>query len=426
MSNQDNSPEVMSNPKYTTKSETERVFSIINGFKKDAEKTQSFLVEEDKKDRQPVLTMSSIGKLGRFGNQLFQYAFLRIGAEKSGARVECPPWIGQTLFGHNDALISKQLPPAVERWEVEKNMFDLVPEFIPYIEKLSGLPSTRVGLEFLEKEIVNVDLWGYFQVHTQFLRPYQKYFRSLFQPVNDLKSTLEDGLNILRSKGKTIVGIHIRRGDYMTQSLSRYTFVVPSKWWCEYLDTIWNELEDPILFLCSDELESIIDDFQRFSPVTWKDLDVKLPERMKDLGVEFYIDFFILSNCDVVGISNSSFSFAACLLNERGKMFVRPHRDFSTKFTVFEPWNSKPLLHMGSERSKFLKSWRDALYVTYVNQGIWAMLKCLFIYIPKQRLEIWSIRANLGYQVKGIVGVLKSFLYTLGWHSAWKTPSKSS
>ena len=62
--------------------------------------------------------MSSLGKLGRFGNQLFQYAFLRICAEKSGARVECPPWIGQTLFGHKDATISQQLPPAIERWEV--------------------------------------------------------------------------------------------------------------------------------------------------------------------------------------------------------------------------------------------------------------------------------------------------------------------
>ncbi|CDN10858.1 hypothetical protein RintRC_1915 [Richelia intracellularis] len=234
------------------------------------------------------------------------------------------------------------------------------------------------------------------------------------------------GLNILRSKGKTIVGIHIRRGDYMTQSLSRYTFVVPSKWRCDWLDTIWNELEDPILFLCSDELETIIDDFKRFSPVTWKDLDVKLPERMKDLDVVFYIDLFILSNCDVVGISNSSFSFAACLLSEHGKLFVRPHRAFSTKFTVFDPWNSKPVLHMGSDRSKFLKSWTDALYVTYVTQGIAAMIKCLFIYIPKQHIEIWSIRFNFGYKVKGMVGILKSFLYTLGLDSAWKKPSESS
>ena len=418
MSDRDNSQEVTANSKYSSNSETERVFKVFDGLKKDAKDNSSSTIEED--TSQPVLTMSSIGKLGRFGNQLFQYAFLRICAEKSGAKIECPPWIGQTLFGHQDSPISQRLPPAIERWELQANMFDLVPEFIPYIEKLLGHPSTRVGVEVLEKEISNVDLWGYFQVHTQFLKPYQEYFRSLFEPVDDLKYALEDGLNILRSKGKTIVGIHIRRGDYITQSLSRYTFVVPSKWWCEWLDTIWSELEDPILFLCSDDLESIVDDFKRFSPVTWKDLDVKLPERMKDLGVEFYIDFFTLSKCDIVGISNSSFSFAACLLNESGKMFIRPYRNFSTKFSAFEPWNSQPVLHMGKDCSKFVKTWLDALYVTYITQGIWTTLKCLFIYIPKQRLEIWSIRVKFSYQVEGIVGVFKSFLYTLGLRSVWK------
>lgn len=106
-------------------------------------------------------------------------------------------------------------------------------------------------------------------------------------------------------------------------------------------------------------------------------------------------------------------------------MFVRSHRDFSTKFTVFEPWNSNPVLHMGSNCSKFLKSWTDALYITDVTQGMSAMLKCLLINIPKQRLEIWLIRVNLGYQVKGMAGVIKSFLYTLGWRSVWKTSSKS-
>ena len=79
MSNQDNSSEIIANPKYASKSETEKVFSVFDGFKKDTEDTSSSLVEEDTSE--PVLTMSSIGKLGRFGNQLFQYAILRICAE---------------------------------------------------------------------------------------------------------------------------------------------------------------------------------------------------------------------------------------------------------------------------------------------------------------------------------------------------------
>ena len=410
----------MTNPKYTTKSETDRVFNVFDTFTKDAENTKSSSTNQAEDFNEPVLTMSSIGNLGRFGNQLFQYAFLRICAEKSGAQVECPPWIGQNLFGHNDAPISKRLPPAIERRDVGGNLFDDVPEFIPYLEKLADAKSSRVGADAIAYGLVNVDLWGFFQVPTRFLKPHKEYFRSLFQPVSDLKSVLEDGLNVLRSKGKTIVGVHVRRGDFVTVPLAGFTLVVPSQWYCEWLDAIWDELEDPVLFLCSDELDSVLPDFERFCPVTSRDLKVKLPERMQDLEVEFYIDFFMLSNCDVVVISNSIFSFVASMLNERGKMFVRPHWDFSTKFTAFDPWSSEPLLYLGGDRSNLSKTFGEALYVTYVTQGISGVLKFLFIYFPKSRIKSWSIRAYLGYQIQGFVGVIKSLLYTLGFRYVWK------
>lgn len=411
----------MKNPTYTTKSETNRVFSVFESFNEDAEKIKSSSADDTEcPSSEPVLTMSSLGQLGRFGNQLFQYALLKISAQKSGAKVECPPWIGQTLFGHNDVPISKRLPPAIECRDVGESLFDVIPEFIPYLEKLADAKSCRVNVQALEHGLVNVDLWGFFQVHTSLLKPYQEYFRSLFQPVSDLKSSLEDGLNLLRCKGKTIVGIHIRRGDFITVPLAGFTLVIPSKWWCDWLDKIWSELEDPVLFLCSDDLDMIIHDFDKFAPVTSRDLNVKLPERMKDLNVEFYIDFFLLSNCDIVGISNSIFSFTACMLNDRGKMFIRPHWDFSTKFTVFDPWNSEPLLWLGGKEPKFSKSLAEVSYITYITQGVWAMLKCIFIYVPISYAQGWGLRAYLGYKIQGAVGVMKSFLSILGWHSVWK------
>ncbi len=195
----------------------------------------------------------------------------------------------------------------------------------------------------------------------------------------------------------------------------------PSKWWCEWLESIWDELENPVLFLCSDDLDSVIDDFQKFSPITYKDLNIELPERMKDSGIGFYIDFFLFSNCDIAGISNSIFSFTACMLNERGTMFVRPTWDFSQKFEEFDPWNSVPLLHIGYPQQKSFKSYGDAVYTTRITQGIWGMLKFIFIYYPKNSLKTWIIRAFLGYQIQGIYGVLKSLLYTLGWRNIWKS-----
>ena len=405
---------------YSTKSETETVFSVSDTSQKDGVNTKSTSTDGTATSIDPVLTMSCLGKLGRFGNQLFQYAFLRICAERSGSRVECSSWIGQTLFGHKDAPVSQQLPPAIEYWDMAETLFDIIPEFIPYIEKITNAKSSRVGSEALEKGIANVDLWGFFPFHTQSFAPYKEYFRSLFQPVMELKAPLEDSLNILRSKGKTIVGIHIRRGDYITGPQVGFTLTFPAKWYCEWLDGIWNELDNPVLFLCSDDLDSILPEFKKFSPVICQDLEVKIPESMQHLNLEFYIDFFILSNCDVVCISNSTFSFLACMLNERGKIFARPHWDFSTKFTAFDPWHSEPLLWLGDNKTKFFQSFFDVLYIAYVTQGIRGMFKSIFLYFPKNSLNVWGFRTYLGYQIQGIIGVFKSFLYTLGLHFIWK------
>ncbi|NEO90151.1 MAG: alpha-1,2-fucosyltransferase [Moorea sp. SIO3G5] len=420
MSNHEHSSETIANTNYNSQSERERIFRILDGLKQEAEDTKFCLVNEDAGDVQPVLTMSSIGQFGRFGNQLFQYASLKICAEKSGAKVECAAWIGQTIFGHNDAPISKRLPPAIDRGNLTKMIFKVIPELIPYLEKLANSKSSMVGSEVLEIGLANLDLWGIFNFHTRFLKPHQQYFRSLFQPVIDLKAPLEDGLKILRSKGKTIVGIHIRRGDFIKEPLAGFTLVFPTKWYCELLEGIWKELQDPVLLICSDDLDSIIHDFDKFSPVTTGDLKIRLPERMKELDLDFYIDFFMLSQCDVVCTSNSTFSFVACMLNDRAKMFVRPHWDFSTKFKAFDPWDSEPVLLIGNKQQKLQKSLADIMYVTYSTQGILVMLKSIFIYLPKILIRRWAIRVYLSYQIQSIIGVVKTLLSILSWRSAWK------
>jgi hypothetical protein len=112
----------MDKPKYITESETHRLVSIFDSFKKDAEDTENLTQENVEVSSNGVLSMSSLGKFGRFGNQLFQYAFLRICAQKNGVKVECPAWIGQTLFGHQDAPISKLLSPVVETKESQETL----------------------------------------------------------------------------------------------------------------------------------------------------------------------------------------------------------------------------------------------------------------------------------------------------------------
>lgn len=398
----------MENSKYSTQSETDRIFNVLDEFSQDAKATQSSQAASLSESEQPVLAMSSLGKLGRFGNQLFQYAYLRICAQQSHAQIQCPTWIGQTLFGHSDPPISKRLPPAIEQRETGETLFDVMPEFTAYIEKLADAKSIRVGAEALEQGLADVDLWGFFQLHTRLLQPHKAYFQSLFQPVSELQLPLEMGFERLQAKGKTIVGLHIRQGDFVSLPRAGFTLVIPLSWWCEWLNQIWQELDDPVLFLCSDELDRVLPAFAAFHPITKKDLQVQLPDQMQDANIDFYVDFFMLSHCDVVGISNSIFSFAACLLNNHGKHFVRPCWDFSKKLIPFDPWDSDPLLYAGSGQPRIFKRLSEVLHITFVTQGPIGLLQCLCFYLPKTLLKEWAVRAYLAYQVEGLIGMIKT------------------
>lgn len=370
----------------------------------------------------PVLAMSSIGKVGRFGNQLMQYACLRILAQRSNARVECPEWDGQRLFGHGDPEVTSGLPPAIERWDKGESLFDHVPELIPYIEMLSGQGSVRVGREVLEQGIVNMDLWGHFQWHTKFLKPEQQYFRSLFEPVDEIKRELDEGLKRLRSRGKTIVGLHIRRADFLNLPLLGFTFSIPFAWWREWLDAIWREHQDPVLFLCSDDMPGVMKHFRDYAPVTSADLGIRPSDQWKDL--DYYTDFYLLSQCDVLGVSNSTFGFVAALLNTRARLFARADWDARKRVISFDPWNSPPLLYVGGDSPRVFKRFSEALGIAFDTEGMIGWIRCLVFY-PVALIKIRATRFYLGFQAQGVAGVLKS-LFNRWPRSGAVNPSEKS
>jgi hypothetical protein len=49
-----------------------------------------------------MISFSNLGNYGRLGNQLFQYAFLRITARRLGTKFFCPKWDGDEIFNLND------------------------------------------------------------------------------------------------------------------------------------------------------------------------------------------------------------------------------------------------------------------------------------------------------------------------------------
>jgi len=72
------------------------------------------------------------------------------------------------------------------------------------------------------------------------------------QRINFLKIDIEEKMQAawerLAAKGKTVVAIHLRLGDYFYLSPH---WIAPWEWYAEWLRGFWDTLEEPILYLAS-------------------------------------------------------------------------------------------------------------------------------------------------------------------------------
>jgi len=71
-----------------------------------------------------MIAFTKLGQkgMGRFSNQLFQYAYLRSTAKRLGVKFYCPPWVGDEVFHLNDQDERAQIPEGISRfYEGPKN-----------------------------------------------------------------------------------------------------------------------------------------------------------------------------------------------------------------------------------------------------------------------------------------------------------------
>jgi hypothetical protein len=255
-----------------------------------------------------VVRMGTLGFNGRFANQLFQYAYLRKYAHREGLHAECLPWIGCSLFGHQNSFGENSLPVyRQDQGDVEEMI-----RFDP------------------QQHLKNIELWGYFQ-DPQHWAENRNEFRDLFQPLPFLKKPLDEAIDRLRNQNKTLVAIHLRRGDFKGQD---NFWPAPESWYLKWLDELWPTLVNPVLYVATDDPKHVLPHFAGYSAKATEDLNVTVN------GAEYYSDFYVLSQCDVLGISNSTFSFAAAMMNTTAKQFFRPDPVYE-KMIAFDPWNSQ-------------------------------------------------------------------------------------
>lgn len=201
-----------------------------------------------------IVQIRCLGKMGRFGNQCFQYAFARAYAASVGATLETPEWVGQELFGLKDAPITDEQP--------------------------------TVPLDYVPKDgAVNINLHGYYQHAAAFefytISKLLKWFTFTPQWVNELSPF---------QPHQTMVA-HIRRGDYVTGHSGTFCIIDEQAY------------------------KAAVEKIKRnINAVQWVREDQ--PAQYSRPGLEWLIDFVTLMRARTLFRANSTFSWWAATLGQ--------------------------------------------------------------------------------------------------------------
>jgi hypothetical protein len=153
-----------------------------------------------------MITMTEFGNAGRFGNQILQYMFLRTYAERYDQELQLQPWVGNYLFGHDCRGVTERLP-----------------QFKESMDK-TGQAYPPVG-----NSLCGYDFWGYAQFPTGLWAGRPDKIRSWFSPTPEAAAATRPAVEAL--KGRTSVGLHIRRGDYGVDVFH----IIPIRWYIDWL-----------------------------------------------------------------------------------------------------------------------------------------------------------------------------------------------
>ena len=164
------------------------------------------------------------------------------------------------------------------------------------------------------KTPANVYIDGYWQ--------HYKYFEKM-QPEIFEELTLKEALDIKAAawlsaikKDKSSVAVHIRRGDYVTDSGANYLMgVLPIEYYQKAISYIKQKVSNPAFYFFSDDLEWVKKNIQTDAPAFYVD------------GNADYVDLDLMRQCSHQIIANSTFSWWGAFLNRNAdKIIIAPEK----------------------------------------------------------------------------------------------------
>ena len=161
---------------------------------------------------QNFVSMECLGNLGRFGNQIWQYLFVRMYGLRNGLAVRVPEWEGNKVFGFADEC-------PVSTQEREQMSFPGVGDIDLELWEIDDAPQ-------------NLDFKGYFQNVPPQWRVHQDFVRTIFKLRPDWHEQMGKLTQSLATAGRTLVAIHVRRGDYRRGQYANPLFrLAPVDWY---------------------------------------------------------------------------------------------------------------------------------------------------------------------------------------------------
>jgi len=285
-----------------------------------------------------MITFSKIGKMGRFGNELFQFATLYAVSRETGYEIGLNWHLGERYFN----LKFKKPNKIISEFE-EKTKNGA---FNPKIFQIND----------------NTDLIGYFQ-SPKYFNKYREELINLFKPKREIILKVN---KILSKYSKPVITLHIRGSDYLSKTWVNFYGGIPN--YDYYLESIT---------LISKKEKKKISDYQI---ICLTDDILTSKKILKNLSnIEFYssaeplIDMFILIKSKRLIISASTFAFWGAYLNQNKNVVI-----YAPKF-----WLNQKQSYWIPENIE-VSNWNYVkINSTYVKRNIFSLIKVKLIHLKR-------------------------------------------
>ena len=252
------------------------------------------------------ITISNIGVNGRLANQLFQYAVLLVFSKIHKVKIKIPVIKTKNEYAQFrlDELFSNLKYEILSKKDKVLGRYD---------EQTSHYDEKVYNLGLILKDKGNLDLNGWFQ-SVKYFENYESLIRKTFVLKKSLIESSKKLINSYKKEGEILIGLHIRLRDYLDKFNKIIRINVGNNKFLELFKNYFEKKYSKCKFLL------ISDD------INWCKKNLNKYDNLIYSENNDIIDFCLLTLCDNVVVSPSTFSWWASYLNTTAKEIFLPNK----------------------------------------------------------------------------------------------------